>query len=287
MKKLLIFLFLFTYAYSLDGQTNNTKEGFYNIGFGAIFGGFGAVINKKKDQKVLDVFVKGMGQGALGGYLIFESKRLIGRFGETQNYSYVWPSRLINSAGNSIIENAASNRNFWERWHLNIGFNRIEILTTEKLKLRYKFMPFSFGTFVRNYSKGRMDITKTLKTGIFVFNSSENVSVDGYSNILLDGSTFGNSIVLYGNPISDKEDILSHEIIHVYQNESFVVFNPYLERPIENLIPKKVVATKFWSHIYLDFNTIYFNGAYQIDATFNDDYFKRFFEQEAYFYQKK
>lgn len=40
-------------------------------------GGIGALINKKPEHKFDKVLLKGVYQGALGGYVTFESKRLI------------------------------------------------------------------------------------------------------------------------------------------------------------------------------------------------------------------
>ena len=135
----LLILFVTSNNHPLNAQHKNDFEaGLFNIGFGGIVGGFGAVINKKPNEKTGKVFLKGFYQGALGGYLLFESKRLVGKFGNTGNYNYVWPSKLINFAGVSIIENAAGNRNFWERWHINFGFNRLEFYTKDKFKLSYR-----------------------------------------------------------------------------------------------------------------------------------------------------
>lgn len=268
-------------------QTNDTREGIYNIGFGAVFGGIGAIITKDKDEKLLKVFVKGMGQGPLGGYVVFESKRLIRNFSETGNYGYIWPSRILNSAGNSIMENAASNRNFYEQWNLHIGFNRIEILTKDKLKLRYRFMPWSFGNLIRTSTEGSLDISRTLKTGIPVFKTSRDRIIEDSNGGFAQGWARGNTIAIFDGPLVDKESVLSHEIIHVYQNESFVVFNPYLNKTIENSISEKITDTKVWKSIYLDLNNVYFYTAHRIDAEIKDNYFKQFFEQEAFYYQNK
>jgi len=153
---------------------NNFEAGLYNIGFGGIIGGIGAVINKKPRQKTGKVFLKGLYQGALGGYLLFESKRLVGKFSETGNYGYIWPSKLVNSAGVSIIENAAANRNLWEQWHINFGFNRFEFYTKDKFKISYKIMPFAFSNVIYGFTQGKMSIKESLKTGSFVFLTHKN-----------------------------------------------------------------------------------------------------------------
>lgn len=72
---------------------------------GAVVGGIGAVINKGPEEKFHHVLLKGIGEDALGGYVVFESKRLVKQFSMRENYMYVWPSKIVNSIENLIIEN--------------------------------------------------------------------------------------------------------------------------------------------------------------------------------------
>lgn len=274
MKKTIILLLILPILnFTLKAQTNDTQEVLYNIGFGAILGGVGAVINKKKDEKLSDILLKGMGQGALGGHLIFESKRLIREFNRTDNFAYVWPSRLLNSAGNSILENAASNQNFYERWHLHIGFNRLELNTTGRWKLNYRFMPIHFGTFLRASTQGSLDLATSLKTGEFVFLSERPLKSNNSfeENLVFDGRAIGNSIVLLKNA-EDKNSILTHELIHVYQNDSFIVLNPYINVTLERILQEKEWYKGFGKYIYLDFNYFYLNGIYRIDSRIKQSY---------------
>ncbi len=80
----------------------------------------------------------------------------------------------MNSAGTSILENAASNRDFWDRWHINIGFNRLELDTTEKLKVSYRIMPFALGSTFYGFTQGKLDINESLKIGTPTPNKSLN-----------------------------------------------------------------------------------------------------------------
>ncbi|MCH7525326.1 MAG: hypothetical protein IIC74_10080 [Bacteroidetes bacterium] len=152
---------------------NDFEAGLFNIGFGGLIGGFGAIINKKPNQKTGKVFLKGLYQGALGGYLLFESKRLVGKFSKSGNYGYVWPSKLVNAAGISIIENAAANRNLWEQWHINLGFNRFEFYTQDKFKVSYRIMPFALYKTIDGFTQGKLDVSESVKIGSFVFVSNQ------------------------------------------------------------------------------------------------------------------
>ncbi|MCF6296333.1 MAG: hypothetical protein L3J25_11680 [Flavobacteriaceae bacterium] len=252
---------------------NNFEAGLFNIGFGGFVGGIGAIINKKPNEKIGRVFLKGFGQGALGGYLLFESKRLVGKFAKTNNYGYVWPSKIINSAGISIIENAAANRNLWEQWHINFGFNRLEFYTKDKFKMSYRIMPFALENIINGFTKGELDINKSLKIGSFVFVTNNIISLRGSR-----GRALSNSILL----LKDARSILiSHEIIHVYQYESFSGLNPYLNKPIAKLNKNKWFKV-YHKIFYTDFNSLTFQGLYRI----NKDYKTNFFEKEAKFYAR-
>lgn len=284
LKSIVFILTFFLINVKSFSQTTDTKEGLYNIGFGAVFGGVGAVINKNKDEKFLKVLMKGMGQGALGGYIVFESKRLLRGFEKTGNYTYIWPSRLLNSAGNSIMENAASNIDFYDKWNLHIGFNRLEFITKEGFRFNYRFMPFGFVSFIRAATYGKLNASLTLKTGVFVFrkNGFTDIEVNGQT-INATGFTMGNSFVI-SNSAQSIPQIIAHEMIHVYQNDSFIVFNPYLTKTLNKLSVNYRLDKGIFKYVYLDLNNPLFSNAYWVDSKINKTYFKMFFEQEAFYY---
>ena len=122
--KILVLLIVFLLPKKTISQETKTEMALYNIGLNSVFSGIGALLNKKPNEKWHKVLLKGMGQGALGGYLIYESKNLIGDINNKKAWEYSWYGKIVNSAGTSIVENASSNRDFWEKWHLNFGFNR-------------------------------------------------------------------------------------------------------------------------------------------------------------------
>lgn len=93
---LLLIFFLLSQSY---GQNTKTEMAFYNIGLGSVFSGVGALINKKPNERWEKVLLKAMGQGALGGYLIYESKNLIGNINDKQKWEYSWYGKIVNSAG--------------------------------------------------------------------------------------------------------------------------------------------------------------------------------------------
>jgi len=216
---LLLFLFL-NIPFKSTAQNNDFEAGLFNIGVGSVLGGVGAIINKEPEQKFGKTLLKGLGQGALGGYLVFESKRLVRKFSKSGNYNYVWPSKIVNSAGTSIIENAAANRDFWERWHLNIGFNRFEVNTKENFRLSYRIMPFNLLATGYYAISSKPDWDLSLKTGTFVFRTNK---IEVGKELNYSGQTLGNVIVLLNN-IQGKLS-LPHELVHGYQFEQISGFN--------------------------------------------------------------
>jgi hypothetical protein len=275
---------MFLNIQNVKGQTNDLQASIYNIGFGAIIGGIGAVINKKKNQKTKKVFFKGLREGALGGYLIFESKRLIREFGRQENYAYAWSSKLLNSAGNSIIENAAENNSFGDKWSFTFGFSRLEFSNKEKFKMHYKIMPISlYSTFYFSL-RGDFDYKESLKTGHFIF-KTYNIKYTEPNIENISGLTFTNNILLKKNSISSKYEILSHEIIHSYQYENSSAFNTYFNKK-KNTTNKNIkFLKKYNTYFYTDFNYIISSSIYQLQYN-NSKYESRLFEKEAFYFEK-
>ena len=263
--------------YSQD--KNYVGAGLFNIGFGGVVAGVGAVINKKPNQKTGKQFLKGFSQGALGGYLLFESKRMIGRFAKTGNYAYVWPSKLVNSAGASIIENAAANNNFLEKWHLNFGFARFEMRTKDSLNFQCKIMPFALGGVIYGFANGKLAIDKTLKTGSFVFSSN---------NLLQNNEAIGLTAVntiLYqkNNEIANNELVIGHEFIHTFQYEQSFGLNTYLDKPLKKLEQNKKWFKKYQTIFYTEYNFLLGSAIYSLDNNPNTN----LYEREAFFYAEK
>lgn len=265
-------------------NTTDFKQGIYNIGLGSVIGGVGAVINKKPDEKTGKVFLRGVLQGALGGYLVFESKRMIREFGKTENYSYVWGSKIVNAAGNSIIENASNNNRYWESWHINFGFNRIEFnpRSTEN-KIKYRVMPFSLIATASAFTVAKLNLTRTAKTGTFVFTAEKiptNSNYDPYGQARL------NTIAIIYNLESDIDaQVTAHELIHTYQYEELSGFNAFL-KPFNQKLDSKYNAVKtYHKYFYTDWNALIKMLSYSIDNKLNG-YHNSFYEGEAGYYMK-
>jgi hypothetical protein len=272
--KIFAFLIIFIFSEKSFSQDTKTEMALYNIGINSIFSGIGALINKKPNEKWHKVLFKGMGQGALGGYLIYESKNLIGKIESDKKWKYGWYGKLINSAGTSIVENASSNRDFWERWHINFGFNRIEFYIKEKFKMKYRIMPISLALTIYSSIGNKFEFKKTFQTGEIIF-SSNNTEFRGY--------TIGNIIVINNSEINTP-NIYSHEIIHVYQYYDFNFINTYLNKSINKWNSKSKAFKSINNIFYLDLQAPILRSLYLLENINRNNYYDNFFENEAGFY---
>jgi hypothetical protein len=279
LKRPLLFLLLFCLVCP-KAPAQETKAGYavYNTALGSVVGGIGAVINKKKDEKFGRVLVKGLWQGAMGGVVVHTSKLLVGEIGRQDSYTFSWYGKVANSVGNSIIENASLNRNFYEQFNMNIGFNRVEFHLNDGFKVNYKVMPVSFINTIGIAFKAKFEWQKSLQTGEMVFSGS----MSDFTDRNYDGVTFGNVVVMDSKYVNDKY-LYAHEFIHVYQYYDFNFVNTFLEKPVYKLTDRWFgKANKF---IYYDLQRPVFALFYSLE--YEEDYNKyydNFFEREAAVY---
>ena len=151
MKNILILCLIICSGIKLDAQQFSKQRRTFaitNIGINGIVGGLGALVNKKGYEKPLKVFIKGFGQGCLGGTFQVLGKELTYQINLKENLSYAWPARITSAIGNSITQNAASNINFWEKWHLNLGVLRLDYQLKENKFQARIFTSAVFGTIM-------------------------------------------------------------------------------------------------------------------------------------------
>lgn len=281
MKKIFTLIVVFTYVFptSLFSQAKTTSDGkelIYNISIGAVFGALGSIINKKKNENTGKIIIKGLGQGALGGYLTFESKRLV-RFSEEKNdWKLIWAAKLLNAGGTSIKENAALNQDFWGRWHINIGFNRIEFETKDKFAVRYKIMPVALVYTIGAAVQTKFEIKKSLKNGQFIFSSNSSL-FDKNKSI---AATYPGIIIL-NNKNVDNASVIPHETIHIFQANDFSVLETYLQKPLNKINAKSNILNKINKYVYYDFRYIPFLILDNIEYKNAYYYYDNLFEREA------
>lgn len=95
-QKLLISAFIVIWSFNScfsqtvqgDFSVQRNQLIFYNIGISAASSALGSLINKKSDEKLFKVALKGFSQGALGGYLRHEGKNLTYKITEKEKLEY-------------------------------------------------------------------------------------------------------------------------------------------------------------------------------------------------------
>lgn len=281
MKKLLLLVFIVAFTIPAVAQRNDTQAGLYNIGLGSFTGGIGAMINKKPNEKLGHVFIKGLWQGAIGGYVIFEGKRLTRLIYRQNELGFAWPSKIVNAAGVSIVENAAANRDLWEKWHINYGFNRIELNVKDNVSVQYKVMPIALAYTIGIAVQSKLEFGKTLQSGQFIFSLSPEKW--GSTNIIALAYP-GN--IIYMDGLNDLNSYLSHEIIHIYQQNDFNGFNTYLNKPFESISRKSKFIKQISKFVHYDSNYLLFVAAYNLQNINRVYYYDNYFEHEAGYYSK-
>lgn len=273
--------FLFTVSFFLlnnycDAQSNDTEAFLYNVSIGGVFGTIGAILNKKPNEKLDKVILKGFSQGSLGGYLTFESKRLLRLGAEKEDWKLIWTAKLLNASGTSIKENASQNINFWHKWHLNIGFNRLEFETTDKFKVNYKIMPIAFVYNILAFSQAKFDYKNSFQTGEFIFKSGDYRLFESGSQ----GVSFPGIIVLR-NDQHNNYNLITHEIIHLYQSNDFSILNSYYLKPLKKIENKYNLINKINNYIYYDFHYLPLRLLYNLETKTANRYYDNYFEHEA------
>lgn len=278
---LLLFLFpTFAPAQTSTDQDFRTQRGQmirYNIGIGVLIGGVGALINKQTKEEWLPVLLKGMGQGALGGYVNFQAKNLIFNIAEKENIAYGWPSKFIHSLSASMLENAAANRNFWEAYHMNFGPIRLEIDKKKGYKPGLRLLPSALVGNIWIATKGKLDLNRSLKSGIPVFQAEGRIAFFGGT---FDGFVISNATVLNKNQI-DNYELFAHEYMHVLQYEDYIGITSFFNRPYEKWVKNSKLFRQTDSWIHYDFHMPVFSAGGLLMRNTGACYFNSWIEFEA------
>lgn len=248
-----------------------------NVASGALVGGVGAMINKRPDQEYWQAFLHGSKYGALGGTLNYTSKHIARQIYVQENYIYGWPARIVQSAGTSIIENAAANRAPLERYHFCYGPVRLEVNAKRHYMPSLKIQPIALGTMLYMGSRGEFNRKVSLRSGTPVFVYEDQIRMFGGS---YDGYVFGTALSITGWSLEDY-DLFTHEFIHVHQYEDFIGLNSFLDQPAKKWREKSPLFRNLSKVIYWDYHAPVMYGSYQLLHVIHDDYYANWFEYEA------
>jgi len=262
------------------GQENINKRlattATLNVLVSGTIAGIGAVINKKPGERTLPVFLKGFGFGGVGGGICYIGKSMLWQTAKRENFNYVWPGRIINSIGASIIENAASNKLFYDSFGMNLWIFRLDINSNKKIKFR--ICPASTISSIYLWSVyGNIDLKKTIYTGsimlvgrekkknnLYYFDSQSTKSAGGMSlfNAIIINKTFYEHF--YQKSIYST---IAHELVHTFQNRQSLSFNKYYNKIDYNLKASSKSYKKLSKYYFLDVNGIDIASAFIFNIT--------------------
>lgn len=254
-------------------QGQNEKLFIYNVGFGAVSSGVGAVINKKPGEDWKKLLVRGLWQGSIGGAVNYASKKSVYLVVKHENLVYALPARVLNCAGNSIIQNAAKNQPFLQNWSLEYAFLRLDISFAQQTTARVRLLPESILTSAIAWKGNSFDVKTTLSTGLMAFKAKEWLNQPTRT----DGINYGRTLVYFDH--STRYHVIAHELVHEFQYREWQVANAFF-RPMVDKWKRPGLKKIFTKYLYPDIP--YFALAYMTVGIYpHDQQFYNPFEFEA------
>lgn len=265
MTKYVLFLCLICFgAEELSGQLyrrERPKFAVMNVGVNACIGGLGALVNKKPDQKAGRVFWKGVVQGVLGGTVSYFGKDLTYQIHKRNTLRYAWLARMTHAAGVSITQNAASNRNFWERWHMNLALLRLEYDFTSK-QFQARLLPSTLLATIAVGSQAKLDFGQTVATGILIMKRDGEFSTFGLS-----GRAVGYTTVIGIDRNIRREEfyyLIAHEAMHTLQYDHMIWLNPFFRKKDQQWRENLNWYRQLSKYVYFDLNGITLGSFYAL-----------------------
>ena len=193
-----------------------------NILFSGLSSGVGAMINKKKGYPVHKAFINGFWKGSIGGGVSFTGKLINKRIYSEKDLWMGWPSRIVNSVGMSITENASLGNGMFDNMHTYLYFTRLDYNVKEK-SFRARALPLSMIDFTYRTVKlnTKIDFKTSMITGSII---SKGCDI-GYKQCVPDGFSFLQN-VYRGDKLNPP--YLKGDITRVYQREQMNMFTSYI-----------------------------------------------------------
>lgn len=140
-------------------------------------------------------------------------------------------------------------------------------------------MPFALSTTAYAFTQGKLSLNETVKTGSFIFITNK-IKTKSYDFSIF-GATYSNTIIISEEKSITRQEVLAHELIHVYQYENFSGVNLFFKKSIDKIRLNKKWIKAYQKIFHTDFNYLYFQGVYELYSGYETN----FFENEAYWYQ--
>jgi hypothetical protein len=258
-------------------QHQDLNLGIYNTLFGGITGGIGSIINKEGSTTQANWrkrFLRGFWQGSVGGLLCYSGKKTASAIRAKQNIGFAIPSKLLHSAGGSIIDNAALGRPFLKHWNMDFGLIRLDAEFGQRTYLKARFLPVGFYAAARASENSRFDLSTSLLTGQIVFRHNEGSILD--TNGTIHGYSYGRAFTYLDD--SKKYKTIAHEVVHMYQFKEYQVFNASIQKFSNRASASIQEVFKNWVY----FDSPYQSAFYLLEGYHDHPhYFRNFYEFEA------
>ena len=255
-------LLIVTLLITISSYSQELKYASVDIISGGIISSIQSCFHSNPTAKSIS---KAFYKGCIGGSIQHCSKLIIKKSAENNNFNLIWPARICNSIGTSIIINSSNNKPIFDEIYTQFYFTYLNYNIKNK-KFGIKLDAISTGYTLYSLFNNSFDFKNSLKIGSLTFNGFD-------SNKQRTGRTVGNHIFLSKensiikiNGIYKKLNInntILHEIIHTIQYEQYHSINNHLN-------------IKF-----IDFN-MNFSVLYILNSI--SGYNKNYFEKEANYF---
>lgn len=195
-----------------------------NVGFGAVVGAVGAMVNGDRDSAT-ERLTRGALRGAVGGAGLYAGKWLAHRIYVDSTYAWAYPAALVHETGASMIENAAHDRPPLDRLSYHLAFVRLDVRPDTRA-VTARVMPFNVVATGLMLAQDRLDVRRSLALGTLVF-TGPGVSQTPLDILPESGAwAFLNTVYLSEvEPGAEDYEISAHELMHVFQHREWLRAN--------------------------------------------------------------
>jgi hypothetical protein len=279
--KKLISILIITANLNCFGQKQDLKYASINIISSSLISGIGSGFHKHENETFGHAFMQGIWKGMAGGTIEFASKKMVQQSSYENNYNWIWPARLVNSLGSSMVLNGFRNDQLLSSvninvWFVNMSFNG---------RMHFKVDPYTMisSTVLCLNKNFKFNMSSTLQTGSIVFDKY-------YSNLQMDNNKleiYDLSGRSYGNTLF--RNVYTSEIYAFARNNNISLI------PLQNYTYAttchEIIHTFQYENSYLDLlnvKYIYLNPYFGINYLINNarGYNSNVFEQEADYFGK-
>ena len=228
----------------------------YNVAFGAVVGGVGALLNG--DGRPVPRAARGAAWGALGGTIAYTGKWTAGAVSAREQLAYGLPARLVHDIGASVVENAAHGRPPLDRFSTHLGVVRVDVRPATG-SVQARLLPFNalVVAVIAADPDVNLDLGRSLALGTPFFTGDSRDDAP-----ILDSPSNGRAIlssVFVARSDLEFHDTAAHELIHAMQHHEFTRYEATLRAPLGS-------SKGLGSWVYLDSPALQYLTYYAVEG---------------------